>query len=276
MSDEESTKNVHSVSIKAPAFMEESVNGWFAIMEAQFHLKNLTVSTTKFYTVLAALPPDVVSKLPVKVLEDKDYKELKSAIVSIYEKTKPELLDKLMKICTLSGRPSVYLQELSTIANSINVGDDIVRHKFISALPTSIAPVIASQRELNLNQLGRLADELMPLLNQHSVMAVEKQDEFERSRPPRRNNYDNFSSHPSSSNNHSSQVSSSIPIGLRPFSSNQKPKVCRTHLYFGSNARYCKPWCKWPNKQGIQMHPSSRPGSPVHSRNASESNSNLN
>ena len=95
--------------------MEESVKGWFAIMEAQFHLKNLTISATKFYTVLAALPSDV-SKLPVKVFEDKDYTELKLAIVSIYEKTKPQLLDKIMKTCTLSDRPSVYLQELCTIA----------------------------------------------------------------------------------------------------------------------------------------------------------------
>ena len=74
-------------------------------MEAQFHLKNLTISTTKLYTVLTAFPPDVVSKLPIKVLGDK---ELKSSIVSIYEKTKPVLLGKLMKACILSGRPSVY------------------------------------------------------------------------------------------------------------------------------------------------------------------------
>ncbi|KAF0311973.1 Lamin Dm0 [Amphibalanus amphitrite] len=53
--------NKEHVSVKPPAFMETAVQGWFAIMEAQFHLAKITSDTTRFYHVLAALPPTTVS-----------------------------------------------------------------------------------------------------------------------------------------------------------------------------------------------------------------------
>ena len=41
----------------------------------------------------------------------------------MYEKTKPELLDRLMKTTSISGRPSVYLQEMINTASRIGVTD---------------------------------------------------------------------------------------------------------------------------------------------------------
>ena len=42
----------HQVNIKAPEFMETAVIGWFTILEAQFHSRNVTASKTKFYEVV--------------------------------------------------------------------------------------------------------------------------------------------------------------------------------------------------------------------------------
>ena len=39
---------VHHVSIKPPAFMETAVDGWFAVMDAQFHIARITNSEIKF------------------------------------------------------------------------------------------------------------------------------------------------------------------------------------------------------------------------------------
>lgn len=57
--------------------------------------------------VISALPLDVVTNLPVSILQARDYEQLKQSVLSAYERTKPELLEKLMKT---TGRPSVYLQ----------------------------------------------------------------------------------------------------------------------------------------------------------------------
>ena len=54
-----------------------------------------------------------------------------------------------------------------------------------------------------------------------------------------------------------------IPVGIRSYSAGQKPKVCRAHLYFGPNARHCKPWCFLKHSPSVtNIQPSSRPNSP--------------
>ena len=96
--------------------METAVNGWFMILEAQFHFQNVTASKTKFYAVISSLPAEEVGKLPNAILTSQDYKELKQTLIEDYEQTKPELLEKLMSAMTISGRPSAYLHEMLSIA----------------------------------------------------------------------------------------------------------------------------------------------------------------
>ena len=120
--------------------MDAAVPGWFSIIEAQFHLRSIRNSTTKFYSVIAALPAEVVSRLPHCVIDasSSNYEKLKEAVTGMFEKSKPELLENLMKTTSISGRPSLYLQEMITTASRIGVTDDIIRHKFLQALPSTI------------------------------------------------------------------------------------------------------------------------------------------
>ena len=251
-----SSMAVGHVTIKMPEFMESSVKGWFQILEAQFTLKGVTVSATKFLHVLATLPAHIVTKLPENIVLSNKYELLKDAVLSIYEETKPELLDKLMSNSTLSGRPSVYLAEMLTVAARIGLNDTIVRHKFIQNLPDAIRPVIAAQQDLPTGQLGKLADNLLPYFNkQTNVLHVEETTPFSRNSNARVQN--------------SNASGRNIPHGLRPYSQDQKPKVCRAHLYFAEKARTCKSWCKWPSKSGCNILPNSRPATPTGSRNSS-------
>lgn len=248
-----------NLNISAPEFMETAVNGWFKVIESQFHLKNISADKSKFHNIMAALPANVVARLPPDVLETTSYEKLKEAIVVMYEKSKPELLDKLMKSSSISGRPSAFLQELITLAAKLNVGEDIIRHKFLQALPSNIAPVIASQKEASLSALGSLADELMPLLQNQNVMAV--------STEPTRNKRTRSTKEKENSDDSRYQT----PMGLRPYNRNQRQKVCRPHIFYGPNAKYCKPWCKWPKKNNIKILPTSRPSSPT-AADSSDSN----
>ncbi|KAG1650241.1 OTU domain-containing protein [Nymphon striatum] len=44
----------------------------------------------------------------------------------------------------------------------------------------------------------------------------------------------------------------SIPYGIRPYSTGQRPTICRSHLYYGKHAKYCKPWCQFPKSKEHQ------------------------
>ena len=132
--------SLQQINIKTPEFMETAVNGWFSILEAQFHLRNITASTTKFYMVISSLPAEMVAKIPITILESKKYEGIKQSLIEAHERTKPELLDKLMSTTTITGRPSTYLQEMLSIAKQIGTGEEIVIHKFLQALPATIFP----------------------------------------------------------------------------------------------------------------------------------------
>ena len=148
-----------------------------------------------------------------------------------------------MSTTTITGRPSTYLQEMLSIAKRIGIGEEIVIHKFLQALPATISPVIASQKELSPTQLGKLADELMPLLNNINTTAFTAQHRTQKTEKSKENII--------------------LPTGIKPFFPEQKAKICRAHLFFAEQARTCKSWCRWPKKQNTKILPSSRPPTPT-------------
>lgn len=46
----------------ATELMETAVNGWFSILEAEFHLKSIFISTTTFSPLRAVLNAQVTAK----------------------------------------------------------------------------------------------------------------------------------------------------------------------------------------------------------------------
>ena len=85
---------------------------------------------------------DVLDNVPDNILDKENFDELKEAVISFYEKTKPELFAKLISKTPMTGRPSACLSKLQQIASKVRVGDDLVRHQFIQNLPSTIAPAI--------------------------------------------------------------------------------------------------------------------------------------
>ena len=52
-----------NVSMKLPTFWPDATEVWFAQADAQFAIRNLTVSKTKFYHAVAVLPQKVASQI---------------------------------------------------------------------------------------------------------------------------------------------------------------------------------------------------------------------
>ena len=256
-----------AVSIKAPVFSETSPALWFRILEAQFNIKGIMQSKTKYYHALSSLPTEILDNVPPDIIEGEDYATLKDAVVSFYEQTKPELFAKLTSSAGMTGRPSVYLRRLQQVASKVKVGDDLVKHQFIKTLPSTIAPVVAAQSSLTLTQLGAMADELMPLHTQinnvvkHEANSTENRgrSNFNSGNAEGNHNQGNQGYHNRNQNSHQRNFNSHL--GVKPFHPDQKPKICRGHIYYADNSRTCKNWCKYPNKANCQIQPSSRPAS---------------
>lgn len=252
----EQVSQIQHVSIKVPQFMETSVDGWFDIIEAQFELANVSRSSTRFFHVISALPADIVCSVSSEARASKSYEKIKEEILSLYEKSKAEMLDKLMDNTTIHGRPSVALREMEHLAKKLNINDDVVKHKFLQKMPSGISTVLAAQTDLTLSQVGKLAENLTPYMTQSAHSSINQVVSEEK--------------RTHSNNTHSSEKyysSQAVPIGVRAFNAKQRPSICRGHLYYANKSRSCKPWCKWPNKQNVTMKPSSRTSSPCRSEN---------
>jgi hypothetical protein len=246
------------INSKAPDFTETDVEAWFAILESQFILRKIKTNDLKFHNTLAALPTDVFSKIPMDVIKNAKYEELKSTLLASYERSYAEIMAKFMKTTSLSRRPSQFLQEIMTMANKLNVGSDIIWHKFLEALPPSVAILLATRSDLSLEQLGKVADQIFTYHgSKNPVNAITERGDI------------------SSRNRNSWQESrtrtpnDSIPRGVQPYSPDQRPKVCRAHIYFADKANNCTSWCKWPNKQNCQIQQCSCSASPAYSRSSS-------
>ncbi|KAG1665080.1 hypothetical protein GQR58_019554 [Nymphon striatum] len=153
---------VGHVSVKAAAFIKSAASGWFQIMNAQFHLAGINNRQTKFYHTLAALPAEIIDRIPEDILSSTDYEQLKSGILDLFQESKAELFNKLMSNTVMTGKPSQFIEEMAKIARKDGITNDFIQHKFIQSVPPSIAPFLATQKDMTLSQLGKLADELLP------------------------------------------------------------------------------------------------------------------
>lgn len=298
---------VRAVSVKPPAFEENSAGKWFRILESMFFTSKITTSSTKFHHALSNLPLSVVNRLQDDMIDCKDYDLLKKNIIALYAKSTPELFESLIeknKICF--SKPSVYLHEIRKLGQQLGVNDDFLKIKFLKGLPDNIRPIIVSKEGISLDEMAHAADCIMAYeagkgsssVHNVNVAGSPKYDncnpKYDNGNPNfvpvgSNNNYGNrnfgntnFSGNRQSrgrgnyanpnfgqqrqqprQNSNDSPVdyfSDAIPNNVKAFHSNQRPRVCRAHIYFGHYARTCKPWCILKSDE-ISMQPSSRPAS---------------
>ena len=260
------------VAFKAPEFSPATCTGWFDIVEAQFDIANITKEETKFVRTLSSLPPTCVDKLPREIIRGRSYEALKQRVLGLYERSQAEIFDQLIAKSSLGmSKPSIFLIEIQQQAQKVGVSDELVRHKFIQAMPDDIRAVIAASAEdLNLSQLGSLADNLISFARMRSggagpINAVaDTQPGPSHSRDYSRDHNRDQSQGRDQGGHVSRRDFSNVPIGVRPYYKDQKPAICRAHLFFHENARTCKAWCKYPKKKKeLKIEPNSRAASPT-------------
>ena len=121
-------------------------------------------------------------------------------------------------------RPSLFIR--STMAKLREVGlqpsDEILKHKLIKVMPTEPRISLTASQSLPLDSFCDVADNLFELLNRSSLCSVEPRAQ-KHIRPDRGYNS-------STNSNHRTQ-SSVVSSACQPFHSDQRPKLCRSHVY---------------------------------------------
>ncbi len=78
--------SIAAVFLNIPSFIR------FIICETHFKLTHISNENTRFHQVLMVLPSELISNLPSAINGLKKYTEVKNAVVTIHERTRPAKL----------------------------------------------------------------------------------------------------------------------------------------------------------------------------------------
>lgn len=149
------------VGIRVPPFWPEEPEIWFAQIEGQFSLSNITADTTKFYYVTSHLDPqyskevkDIITSPPAT----NKYGKLKEELIKRLSASRERKIQQLLMHEELGNRkPSQFMRHLQSLAGS-TVPDDFIKSIWCSRLPSNLQTLIASQPTSTLEASADLAD----------------------------------------------------------------------------------------------------------------------
>ena len=238
-------------SFVRPVFQPELSEVFLELLEAQFEINNITNDRQKYLVAITCLPPETLTCIPPEVRQEKKFEALKDAIKNLYTKSLTENFDQLLNQAHGHDIPSQYLRKIRHLAEKCGATEELVRYKFLQSLPPEIRAPLTLAKTMSLEEVGKLADELMPIISAKQILntvATTRQSNRQTSLTSQSATYN--------------MADQAIPISIRAYKPNQRTKVCRAHLYYGNEARQCKRWCIL-NRQGLSIMPDSRPGTPT-------------
>ena len=109
----------HSVAVQLPVFNRLAPTSWFHLADANFHLRAITASDTKYWYVVSKLDPDTLLKLSAFLSQPRGkdpYAEIREVLCGTYEPSLEQKLDALLAAKDLGDdRPSEYVPRTSAI-----------------------------------------------------------------------------------------------------------------------------------------------------------------
>lgn len=236
--------SVHAISVKPPPFYLNNPEVWFKTMESQFQLAKISSPDTRFHHVLAALPENIAAQLPDDI--PAEYGRLKTEVLAISEKTNYEKVAEAIGKFSLdiNEKPSMLLKRISNKIRQSGLQNtqELVAMRFTEALPANMRMVIAAVPG-SAHDKAQVADSLTSILQTDSGICA-----IGTSGPTCSGNSSNNLRTQYNNNNHSS-----LHVGVKPFFQDQRPRICRAHIYFGNSARNCTRWCQWPDKRDTRI-----------------------
>ena len=136
---------VFGATVQLPSFDKIEPNAWFAVADANFALRKVTDSTTRYYYVLSKLDATTLRKLTAflnRPRGDDPYNEIKRQLCKTFEPSREQKLDALLATSSWGDeRPMEFGLELQRLLGD-STTDDILKRIFLRSAPPAIALAI--------------------------------------------------------------------------------------------------------------------------------------
>lgn len=159
--------DVNKIALRLPSFWTSNPKLYFAQIEANFTLSNITSETTKFCCLISALDEQVMLSIADLIAKPdlKDpYTTVKNRLIEEFSISDSKRIQTLLQDLTLGdSKPSALLRRMRDLAGS-NFSDHALKSMWMSLLPTSVQTVLSISQD-NLETLAGLADRVFELSN---------------------------------------------------------------------------------------------------------------
>ncbi|XP_011687080.1 PREDICTED: uncharacterized protein LOC105449522 [Wasmannia auropunctata] len=167
--------NVSRISVRIPNFWAEEPELWFAQLEGQFALLNVTEDDAKYAFVLARIEPkqareikDLITQPPLT----HKYETIKKALIQRLTDSQGQRIRQLLEHEDIGDRkPSQFLRHLSTLAGT-TVSKELLRTLWLARLPQNMQAILATRTEDRLEDVAEQADRIHEVSGKTTVMAT--------------------------------------------------------------------------------------------------------
>lgn len=254
--------DIQRIGVRVPPFYPEKPALWFAQLESQFFLANVTTDATKYHYAISQLDPVYAAEVEDIISSPagpNKYERLKAELIKRLSASREKKVKQLLIHEELGDRkPSQFLRHLQHLAGP-DVPEEFLKTIWTSRLPRSTQSIIASQARASLEEVAELADKIHDVVPptpqvaaaalgtpgssselSNQIAELNRQVQYlttrvERMSRPRQRNY---------SHSHSRENSHS----KRSQSNYKKFPLCWFHAKFGSDARKCVKPCDYSGK----------------------------
>ena len=226
--------SVCGATVQLPSFDKIEPMAWFAVAEANFALRKVTDSTTKYYYVLSKLDSSTLRKLSafLQVPRGEDpYQEIKVTLCGIFEPALEQKLDMLLAT-TDSGDtpPKEFGLELQRLLGKVSI-DDILKMIFLRSIRPSIVTAITGSLNSKFEAVLDAADRAWKASSSSPGVATVTA----------------IAGTPASTSRRGARGGKQR--GSRSGGQTRAVQLCHFHLKFGNSAKRCIPACSWYGEQ---------------------------
>ena len=227
---------LNTVSVKVPAFWADSAEAWFVQVEAQFALKGVTVSLTKFYYCVSSFNQGTANQVLdlIKNPPSADpYEALKSRLLRLFALDDYQRFEAISSL-PLSGdmKPSKLMSNMLALLPLSHKPCFFLRGAFLKRLPADVRAHLLRDDFSDPIALALKADEIYQSRVSSSTvysMSSTQEDVVNVVRSPPTNRPRRSSTpHSGSRDNRSSS-----------------PTLCYYHRSWGTKAKRCRAPCSW-------------------------------
>mgnify|MGYP000876348990 CR=1 FL=1 len=162
-----------TVSIKLPTFWTDSPEVWFLQAEAQFAIKRVTASLTKFHHCVAALPQDVATRLIdlIRSPPADPYSTLRARLVHMYTLSDFQRYQALQSLPVLTDqKPSELMDKMLVLLPEDEKPGFFFMGLFMDRLPADIRSHLLTESIADPRRMATRADELWTVRGRVNVV----------------------------------------------------------------------------------------------------------